>query len=184
MAQPIRKKTGTFQKPRSKAVKKTAKSTSGRKDRRLPAKAEVVKKKVVRKHPQYGTSKLEERFAREFLDKIGVDYTYQYKAESIGRYFDFRIQPYGPIIEIQGSYWHGDKRLFEESELNAIQKRNIRVDEKKRKWCQMNGIPLIYIWEKDINSDPAGVLNYLRDKLKKYIKDNLKHADKINNPRS
>ena len=48
----------------------------------------------------------------------------------------------------------------------------------------MNGIPLIYIWEKDINSDPAGVLNYLRDKLKKYIKDNLKHAGKINNPRS
>lgn len=180
MPQPVRKKTGTFQKPRSKAVRKTSGASAGRKDRRLPSKTVVKVKKRGRAHPLYGTSKLEERFAREFLDKIGVDYTYQYKAESIGRYFDFRIQPYGPIIEIQGSYWHGDKRLFEENELNAVQKRNIRVDEKKHKWCEMNGIPIIYIWEKDINSDPAGVLNYLRDKLKKYIE----YANKINNTRS
>ena len=178
MAQPVRKKTGTFQKPRSKAVKKTTSGkTAGRKDRRLPSNIATVKKKTVRKHPLYGTSKLEERFATEFLDKIGVEYIYQYKAESIGRYFDFRIKPYGPIIEIQGSYWHGDKRLYEESELNSIQKRNKRVDEKKLKWCQMNGIPIIYIWEKDINSDPDGVLNYLREKLKKYItKRPIKHG--------
>lgn len=176
MAQPIRKKAGTFQKPRSKAVKKTSSGTSvGRKDRRLPAKTKV--KKVHKFHPKYGTSKLEERFARDFLDKLGIPYIYQYEAKSIGRFFDFRVKPYGPIIEIQGSYWHGDKRLFEENELNAIQKRNIKVDEKKHKWCEMNGIPIIYIWEKDINSDPEGVLNYLRKRLKKYIVDKtLKHA--------
>ena len=176
MPQPVRKKTGTFQKPRSKAVKKTKSGASaGRKDRRLPAKTKSAKPR--RSHPQFGTSKLEEKFAREFLDKIGVEYVYQYKAESIGRYFDFRIKPYGPIIEIQGSYWHGDKRLYEESELNSIQKRNKRVDEKKFKWCQMNGIPIIYIWEKDINSNPGGVLNYLREKLKKYItKKPIKHG--------
>ena len=175
MAQPIRKKTGTFQKPRSKAVKKTSNSSAGRKDRRLPAKPKVKKERHF--HPKFGTSKLEERFARDFLEKLGIPYIYQYEAKSIGRYFDFRVKPYGPIIEIQGSYWHGDKRLFEEGELNAIQKRNIKVDEKKRKWCEMNGIPIIYIWEKDINSDPEGVLNYLRKKLGKYIVDKtIKHA--------
>lgn len=133
-----------------------------------------VKKKVEKKkrriHPEYGTSKLEERFARDFLEKIGVEYIYQYKAESIGRYFDFRIMPNGPIIEIQGSYWHGDSRIYEEKDLNRTQKRSRYVDDLKKRWCKMNGIPLICIWEKDINSDPEGVIKFLREKLKKYIK--------------
>lgn len=57
----------------------------------------VVNKK--KKHPQYGTSKLEEDFAKEFLDKLGVKYVYQFEAKDIGRFYDFRIKD-GPIIEI------------------------------------------------------------------------------------
>ena len=109
MQQP-KKKNGAYQKPRSKTVKKKVTQT---KDKRLPVKNTVVKKKPLF-HPKYGTSKLEARFARDFLDKLGVKYVYQYEAKSIGRFFDFRILPYGPIIEVQGSYWHGDKRLYEE----------------------------------------------------------------------
>ena len=167
MVQPIRKKSGTFQKPRSKTVKKKV-TPKAERDRRLPAKPKN-NRKYVRHHQEFGTSKLEERFARYFLERLGVKYVYQFKAESIGRYYDFRILPNGPIIEIQGSYWHGDKRLYEESELNAIQKRNIKVDEKKRKWCSMNGIKLIYIWEQDINKNPDGVLNFLKEELKNYL---------------
>lgn len=177
MSQPI-KKSGPFQKPRSKTVRKPAaqttrakntKKTTKESDKRLPPK-HTEKKKWVRTHKQeYGTSKLEERFAKNFLDKLGVEYKYQYKAESIGRYFDFRILPRGPIIEIQGSYWHGDKRLYEEKDLNATQRKNIKVDEKKRKWCSMNGIKLIYIWEEDINKDPEGVMKLLREKLKDFL---------------
>lgn len=176
--QPVKKKTGPFQKPRSKTVRKPAAQTTRAKnakktikeiDKRLPPK-HTEKKKWVRTHKQeYGTSKLEERFAKNFLDKLGVEYKYQYKAESIGRYFDFRILPRGPIIEIQGSYWHGDKRLYEEKDLNATQRKNIKVDEKKRKWCSMNGIKLIYIWEEDINKDPEGVMKLLREKLKDFL---------------
>ena len=164
--QPIKKQIKPSRTPKPKK-----KSTSATKDVRL-RKTSVVKKK--RKHPEYGTSKLEERFAREFLDKIGVEYKYQYKAEAIGRYFDFRILPYGPMIEIQGSYWHGDKRLYEDKDLNWAQRRSRYVDELKAKWCAKNGIKLICIWEKDINSDPAGVLNYLKEELKKYIKNDRK----------
>ena len=32
-----------------------------------------------RKHPEYGTSKLEDRFAKDFLDKLGIVYETQYK---------------------------------------------------------------------------------------------------------
>ena len=179
MTQPI-KKSGPFQKPRSKTVRKPSstatqekntkkKAEKKEKDKRLPPKHGIKRKWVCVHKQEYGTSKLEERFAKNFLDKLGVEYKYQYKAESIGRYFDFRILPRGPIIEIQGSYWHGDKRLYEEKDLNATQRKNIKVDEKKRKWCSMNGIKLIYVWEEDINKDPEGVMRFLREKLKDFL---------------
>lgn len=127
---------------------------------------------------EYGTSKLEEKFAHDFLDKIGVEYIYQYKAESIGRYFDFRIMPKGPIIEIQGSYWHGDSRLYEEKDLNATQRRDIKIDELKKKWCTRNGIPIIYIWELDINKNPKMVLDYLKEVLKPYLDGSIDEKSK------
>lgn len=174
--QPL-KKSGPFQKPRSKTVRKPSSAETQRKntkkkeekDKRLPPKHTEKRKYVRKKTQEYGTSKLEVRFAKNFLDKLGVEYVYQYKAESIGRYYDFRILPKGPIIEVQGSYWHGDKRLYEEKDLNRTQLRNMKVDEKKRQWCSRNGIKLIYVWEEDINKDPEGVMKFLREELKNYI---------------
>lgn len=128
-----------------------------------------------RHHPKYGTSKLEEDFAREFLEKLGVKYIYQFKAEDIGRFYDFKIVD-GPIIEIQGSYWHGDPRLYEEKELNKTQKKNIRVDEYKQKWALSHGIPIYYIWEKDIKENPTKVMNLLKEIL--YIQDKKNEKNK------
>lgn len=64
-------------------------------------------KKEYRKpiHPQYGTSKLEEDFAHNFLDKLGVNYKYQFEAKDIGRFFDFYLQDENLIIEVDGDYW-------------------------------------------------------------------------------
>lgn len=59
--------------------------------------------KNVKKHPQYGTSKLEEDFARDFLDKLDLKYEYQFEAKDIKRFFDFNVQ--GVLIEIDGDYW-------------------------------------------------------------------------------
>lgn len=171
MPQPVRK-TGAYQKPRSKTVKK--RTSNENKDKRLP----VVKKEKTKRpksHPKFGTSKLEEKFATNFLDKLGVDYVYQYEAKSIGRFFDFRIVPGGPIIEINGSYWHGDKRLYEDKDLNSIQRKNIRVDEHKKNWALRNGIPIYYIWEKDINENPTKVMEFLKQILYIHDKTRKKH---------
>ena len=127
-------------------------------------KPQVKKTKTVKKHPQYGTSKLEEDFAHNFLDKLGVKYTYQFEAKDIGRFFDFRIED-GPIIEINGSYWHGDPRLYESENLNRVQKKNISVDKIKEKWALLHGIPIYYIWEKDIKEDAKKVMNFLKEIL-------------------
>lgn len=112
-----------------------------------------------------GTSKLEDLFAKNFLDKLGVKYIRQFKAESIGRYFDFRIIPNGPIIEINGGYWHGDPRLYEEKDLNKIQIKTQRIDEYKRKWALIHCIPIYYFWEYDIHNNPNKVMNELKNIL-------------------
>ena len=52
---------------------------------KIVKKKKTVAAKKQRKHPLYGTSKLEEDFARDFLDKLGVKYIYQFET-NIGRY--------------------------------------------------------------------------------------------------
>ena len=157
----------------------------------------VPKKKTTkRRHPQYGTSKLEDDFAREFLDKLGVKYKYQFEAKDIGRYYDFAVFINGNekdlsignilLIEIDGSYFHSDPRLVKEDKMNPMQKRNKRVDEYKNKWALEHGIPLIRIWEKDIRENSKEVMKQLRERL--YIEDkkqtlvekkNKRHVNRI-----
>ena len=48
-------------------------------------------------HFNYGTSKLEADFVREFLDKLELKYIYQYEAKEIGRYFDFAVTSYPEV---------------------------------------------------------------------------------------
>jgi very-short-patch-repair endonuclease len=139
-----------------------------------PVKKEIKKvhkikkvKKIVsqgkKKHKEYGTSKLEEKFAKEFLEKLGVNYVYQYKAESIGRCFDFYIPSANLIIEIDGDYWHSYNVEYEN--MTPTQKRNKRVDEAKDKWAVFHGIPVLRIWEHDINKNPTKVMQILKEKL-------------------
>lgn len=115
-----------------------------------------------RKHPEYGTSKLEEKFAKYFLDKLNIEYQYQYKAESIERYFDFFVTPYKVILEVNGGYWHSDPRLYEGKELTPTQKKNKKIDKIKKKWADEHRIPIYYFWEKDINETPSKVLEELK----------------------
>ena len=163
MAQPV-KKGGTYQKPRSKTVKK----------KRKPTTSEIIKKNIARSkkpHPKYGTSKLEKKFAKDFLEKLGVEYEEQFEARDIKRYFDFKLE--GRIlIEVDGSYWHSYGKVYEE--MNPIQKRNARVDEIKNKWAHSNGYKLIRIWEHDINNNPQKVFEVLRKELNIVSKENEK----------
>lgn len=64
-----------------------------------------VKVNTKRRHPKFGTSKLETDFAEQFLDKIGVEYVWQFEAKDIGRFFDFFLPSANLIIEIDGGYW-------------------------------------------------------------------------------
>ena len=129
------------------------------------------KKDVVRKtkhhHPQYGTSKLEEDFAHNFLDKLGVKYVYQFEAKDNGRFFDFYLNEEHLIIEVDGDFWHGNPDKYDKEELRGHQKRAQRVDEHKTKWALLHGIPILRFWESDIRKNPKKVMTTLKEELTK-----------------
>lgn len=126
------------------------------------AKKKRSKRKTDRKeHAEYGTSKLEEDFAEKFLDRLGIKYVYQFKAESIGRYYDFFIPSAMLLIEVDGDYYHA-KGLVKE-QMNPMQKHNRRVDKQKDHWALSNGFTLLRIWENDIRHHPEKVIQTLKD---------------------
>lgn len=165
MAQPIKKSVG------KKPIKRKKQTTRA-------ARVREIRKKM-KGSQEFGTSKLEERFAKNFLDKLELNYIYQYKMVSIGRYLDFMLTDYHVAIEIDGDYWHGNPKLYEEKDLNKTQKWSKKVDEMKNKWCSRNGVPLIRIWEKDINEHPENVLTFLKEKLG-LLKEKKDRDDKFN----
>lgn len=81
------------------------------KNKIVPKTTKVTKQKKMTKkrlHQKYGTSKLETRFAKEFLDRLGYKYVRQFEAKDIGRYYDFAVkQENGALIliEVDGDYW-------------------------------------------------------------------------------
>ena len=161
MAQPIKKGTPNTKKPAAKKRRV--------KDERLPrVPRSTPLPRSKRPHPEYGTSKLEKRFAKDFLDKLGIKYIYQFKAEEIGRYFDFYLPENNVIIEVDGDYWHGKGLVHEEK--NRMQKHAEWVDKQKDIWAIEHGIPVIRIWENDINNNPQKVVEILRKKLAEYRK--------------
>lgn len=150
------------------------------------AQTKKVAAKKTKKKPLFGTSKLEEDFAKDFLDKLNVKYIYQFEAKSIGRWYDFYLQEHNLLIEIDGSYYHSDPRLVKEENMNPMQRHNKKVDEIKDKWALMHGIPIMRIWEKDIRENPNIVMDKLKERLyieaeKKNIAErkNKRHVNKL-----
>lgn len=162
MGQPVKK--GVVKKvPKKKTKLVNRNPPSNRNGDEHTPKKRVWQQKPEKKHPEYGTSKLEERFAKNFLDRLGVKYVYQYKMGTIGRYLDFMIPEYRLAIEVDGTYWHSKGLVYEE--MTPTQKKNKHVDEQKNHWCLINGIKLLRIWEDDINKHPEAVMKRLKYEL-------------------
>lgn len=145
-----------------------------------------------RKHKDYGTSKLELYFAKEYLDKMGLKYIYQFEAKDMKRFYDFAIMSTDKkdyimetkdglksvkqdgqtpfidlLIEVDGGYYHSDPRIVKEDKLNPMQKHNKFVDKLKDTWAGMHCIPLLRLWEEDIRNNPK----FVKSEITKYVKD-------------
>lgn len=136
--------------------------------------SDAVKKK--RQHPKYGASKLEDYFAENFLDVIGVKYVRQFEAKEIGRFYDFYCENANIIIEVDGDYYHSYGLKYEEK--NPMQKHNEWVDRVKDEWALERGIPVIRIWEHDIHENPEKVMKNLKEAIGKYTEKQNKIREK------
>lgn len=110
-------------------------------------------------------SKLETYFRVNILEALNIEYVQQYKLSAIGRYYDFYLPEYNILIECDGDYWHADPKKYKKEDLNAIQKRNIRVDEQKNKYALMYGYVLLRFWEKDVYKNKKKVISILEKRI-------------------
>lgn len=148
---------------KEKVVSKKPKHSNNQKqkDKRLPKMSKPTKEK--RKHPEFGTSKLEQDFAKNFLEGLGVKYIWQFEAKEIKRFFDYYLPEHRILIEVDGDYYHSYGLVREE--MSPMQKKNQRVDREKDNWAALHSIPLIRIWEHDIRNNPYKVKEMLKERL-------------------
>lgn len=171
------------------AIKKNRKNANKgitKKRKKMPRDA---RGKVIREHSKFGTSKLEQDFARDFLDKMKVNYIWQFEAKDIGRFYDFYLPDSNILIEIDGDYWHVNPKKYDANDRDSLtptQKKDMRVDELKNKWALLHGIPIYRIWEDDIRHKPEKVLKELKETVKNYKKEqvltekkNKRHNNKL-----
>lgn len=146
----------------------------------------------------YGTSKLELDFARNFLEKLKLKYVYQFEARDIKRFYDFAVTVYDDypfkyevkdglncivqpetnitisiLIEVDGDYYHSNPDKVDENKLNPMQKHNKFVDNLKNEWALKNGIPLLRFWENDIRNNPSKVYKAIEKAVKAARKKKL-----------
>lgn len=77
--------------------------------------------------------------------------------------FDFAYPDHKIAIEVQGSYFHVDPRIYPDGPKTAVQRRNFGRDKAKKKFTAKLGWKIIEIWEPEVND--GSFENYLICKL-------------------
>jgi len=105
-------------------------------------------------------SKLEYTFA-EILTGLGIEHIHQYNVD--GFEYDFYIPEKNLLLEVDGDYWHGNPNVYDELQLNGMQRKNRGLDTLKDIHAKKHGYNLVRIWEKDIRSNRLTVVQKLID---------------------
>jgi G:T-mismatch repair DNA endonuclease (very short patch repair protein)/predicted DNA-binding protein YlxM (UPF0122 family) len=93
-------------------------------------------------------NKLEQRVAK-ILDASGIVYEQQYR---LGRFlFDFYLPATHTLLEVHGTFWHADPRIYSHDRLSRIQQRNVANDLKKAAYATTHGYRLQVLWEADVS---------------------------------
>src|ERR1035437_6342514 len=106
-------------------------------------------------------SGVEHRIAKE-LDKRGVKYDRQVAIRNLktGRYgacVDFMIN--GVVIEVNGTYWHSDIRVYPDGPKSKSQERTASNYKKKMELLKSLGMKVVEAWEMDIDKDVSAVVD-------------------------
>jgi G:T-mismatch repair DNA endonuclease (very short patch repair protein) len=105
-------------------------------------------KKIFQNKPM---NKLEKRVA-DYLDGLGIDYTFQFfiNVDGVCKSYDFKIKNSNIILEIHGDYWHGGSGVMEHV-FNVNE--TIENDKLKQKIASDRGYDVVVIWESEIKEN-------------------------------
>ena len=85
---------------------------------------------------------------QSWLEELNINFDPQVQ---IGRWtVDFFIPDFNTAIECDGDYWHCNPLIYDRSNADHTQKRNIDRDAKKDLFLSSSGIKILRIWETDI----------------------------------
>lgn len=76
----------------------------------------------------------------------GVDFEQNYSDRKF--IYDFMVK--GKVIECQGDYWHANPNKYNSTNINEVQKKNIKRDINKKNFLDINNIEYMFLWEADI----------------------------------
>lgn len=99
------------------------------------------------KHCNSGTDI--EMIVMKYLDEHNIDYEFQYNLDDMFRP-DFYLTKYNIILEVQGDYWHGNPKLYNESNLDERQIKHKIRDNRKFGYYKHKGIKFYELWGLDI----------------------------------
>jgi very-short-patch-repair endonuclease len=102
---------------------------------------------------------------REFV-KLMKELKIKFEMQKIvgGKIYDFFIPEKNILVEVDGNYFHGDEKIYEE--LNPMQKRNKRNDAQKDVLAKAFGYRIERIWESELKKDYQAV----KERVKKFLK--------------
>jgi very-short-patch-repair endonuclease len=109
---------------------------------------------------RFKMNKLENKVAEKLMD-MGLD-EFIYSVILNYMQFDFGCKNKKILIEVNGSYWHGDPRIYHSDKLNLTQQIIKEKDINKLKWAQEHELVMFTIWEKDINENNWSILDEVK----------------------
>lgn len=85
--------------------------------------------------------------------------------------FDFFLTSHGVALEINGTFWHSDPRVYPDGPKYKTQRINARSWKRKTAQADRNGIKIIVLWEKDLRDAPD-MKEFIKRELRRLLNDN------------
>lgn len=124
-----------------------------------------------------------EKKIRYLLRSMGISFEQEaeFRVGRIKRYYDFLCyseeEGWNFVIEVHGSHWHSQEYhegKLQFSKLNRYQKRNVKNDQLKEAILRKAGVPLVIVWEPDVNLR----LRHVRGVIQGFV-DQLRESRRI-----
>lgn len=107
----------------------------------------------------------------QLLDELGIPYKNEHV---LGEWsFDIYLHEHNLLIEINGTYWHCDSRIYTDIRYESQLKRIIQDKRKRTFIVNESNIKPLYLWELDINND--------KDLCKKLILEYVNNNGRLSN---